>query len=1366
MIRLFEKDEMIFESLGIGVLKDAIECFVFEELNGAFELEMEYPITGSHYSAIALERIIVAAPNSFDREQPFRIYSISRPLNGRVKVKAQHISYDMSGYIVKPLEAINLQDALGKIQNGTIPESPFLLTTDKEVNEVALITEKPYTQRALLAGQEGSLLDTYRGEYKFDRYNVSLMNNRGEDRGITIRYGKNLTDITDDISSEKLFTGIFPFYSAMVNETTSDLITFYQEVWIVPNILEYSSTWLSLSDGGKSFIPLIENKAVQIKTEGDYYNWILYFKRAEPEVNYFDAYIRTGSTPFSLDWLSLVENGDALIPEIRTIYRIVNPGSAYLYNTYIWSGVEYIEYTGTGFYYRYDLDKIPPPDLERYESGTNTHSEYIDLTTDPELVDGILYMEGMEDDLPKKILNLDLSEHFDSPPTVEALRAKANDYLKNNNLREINNNLTVSFVRLADTSDLLNFKELEIVKLGDWVSVYYERLGVNAKLQIISTDYNVILGSYNELELGKKSATITDNALTAGDDVSSLTNDAYYTTEISVVDLFAKNLTAEYLTGKNAKLSQAQIEQLQVERIEVPGIIEASEAHIDQLMAQLLVAENAEVKNKLLAGEIEVTGTINATAGNIGGCEIQNGELFVSTAIGVGYNPEEYRYNFSVDNEGNVTANSFNLVEDGTYLDTGIGGDPIEVPINLSIGKGRIMTSALFFNEVTKLITEYQPSFDLHTVFMTARYVAGTTNADNYIVVDLAYKDRYGAIVYPYILEVVNDSFVVLDSNGSVVPNGTIESANILAEMIYLDGKIRFVNTEGHILEDKVPKIFNGRLTANDVDNTLVQEDSKLITASKGIIAKHSDGVTLADGFLDFIPDVPLSKAVIRLSDTGLSLFDSTKEYDVYVDTDGNPLPDIAINMLQWDSINKQFFINDTSTSELNRINIGNIEVYRLVPENKVTPTDIEVVDDGNGYKLVYVSATGIRLSGSPPVIFHDGFFGITSSRTYFYRSDGLPFDPSTADIWTYTINYKDAEHPTEYASGGIQISRPRKVSGSFVIHNELGTEVDRGDIKLYNALDQVLTAGNVKYHEYIGRLSYDLETNTLNLLDIEDEIIPNNKIIVHQKSLEFTQGVPIVFDSNNIVVPNGYVQNIQNPNAIVWNELKVDLRFQYWHASLGPWQNTVEITIPAGTRLSRSIYKNSLGSAVLFILPPGSAGFPPKITPSQVVETTGDPGQLLVNTSFAPSLDGYYSLGGYSNRWDDIYAVNGTIETSDKNQKEEISYDISGFDILFDDLKPVSYRFKDGSSGRTHLGLIAQDVEESLNKNNIPSKNFAGLIKSVKKKSRNKEQSELTNDDYEYGLRYSELHAMEIDQIQKLKKEINELKQLLKKEE
>ena len=211
MITLFDSTATDFSTNGIGPLPDAISCVVAEERNGMFELEMVYPITGRRYADIDFRKIILAKPNPFADPQPFRIYSISKPIDGRVTINAEHISYDMSAMSVSPFSAGSVLTAFQSLKNSSVGPCPFIFWTDKEsTGNIELIV--PCSMRSVLGGIEGSILDTYGGEYEFDKYTVKLHNHRGVDRGVKIRYGKNLTDLQQDENCSNVFTAVHPYF--------------------------------------------------------------------------------------------------------------------------------------------------------------------------------------------------------------------------------------------------------------------------------------------------------------------------------------------------------------------------------------------------------------------------------------------------------------------------------------------------------------------------------------------------------------------------------------------------------------------------------------------------------------------------------------------------------------------------------------------------------------------------------------------------------------------------------------------------------------------------------------------------------------------------------------------------------------------------------------------------------------------------------------------------------------------------------------------------------------------------------------------------------------------------------------------------
>jgi hypothetical protein len=140
-------------------------------------------------------------------------------------------------------------------------------------------------------------------------------------------------------------------------------------------------------------------------------------------------------------------------------------------------------------------------------------------------------------------------------------------------------------------------------------------------------------------------------------------------------------------------------------------------------------------------------------------------------------------------------------------------------------------------------------------------------------------------------------------------------------------------------------------------------------------------------------------------------------------------------------------------------------------------------------------------------------------------------------------------------------------------------------------------------------------------------------------------------------------------------------------------------------------------------------------------------PGAVVVAGTFRPNVDNDVNLGTSGNRWEDIYCVNDVIQTSDRERKKDISYGLHEYEGFFNALSPCTFRFVDGHD-RTHMGLVAQDVEQQMAANGIDSMEFAAFIKSPKE----------DGSEHDYGLRYGEFIALLIDQVQKLKKRVNAL--------
>ena len=221
---LFEGNTTSFDSYGLGVLSDCVSCVVSEERNGAYELEMTYPVDGLHFSQITHSRIIYAKPSDGGNNQAFRIYKITKPRNGIVTVNAEHISYQLNFIPTGGAEATTCQNALNGLKNNAYESCPFTFYSDN-TKAGTYKQSAPASIRSRLGGTQGSILDVFGGEYEWDNFTVKNLADRGSDNGVTLRYGKNITDIKQEENIENTVTGVCPYWA---NEET--LVTLPEKV--------------------------------------------------------------------------------------------------------------------------------------------------------------------------------------------------------------------------------------------------------------------------------------------------------------------------------------------------------------------------------------------------------------------------------------------------------------------------------------------------------------------------------------------------------------------------------------------------------------------------------------------------------------------------------------------------------------------------------------------------------------------------------------------------------------------------------------------------------------------------------------------------------------------------------------------------------------------------------------------------------------------------------------------------------------------------------------------------------------------------------------------------------------------------------
>ena len=210
---LYEKTETAFVSNGLGRLRDCITCTVTEERNGIYECDFEYPVGGQNYDKIKVGRIVAVEHDDSGDVQPFDIMSIQKTIEGMITVHCTHISYRMS-YMTVTLKNINsLADALSGLSNAQ-PSNPFTFWTDKtSAGYLGAGDGIPRSVRSILGGVEGSILDTYGGEYQFDNFVVRLYASRGRQRDFAIRYGLNMTEYEDETDISGCYSSCIPYWT-------------------------------------------------------------------------------------------------------------------------------------------------------------------------------------------------------------------------------------------------------------------------------------------------------------------------------------------------------------------------------------------------------------------------------------------------------------------------------------------------------------------------------------------------------------------------------------------------------------------------------------------------------------------------------------------------------------------------------------------------------------------------------------------------------------------------------------------------------------------------------------------------------------------------------------------------------------------------------------------------------------------------------------------------------------------------------------------------------------------------------------------------------------------------------------------------
>lgn len=252
---LYSPGHTDFNNLGLGVMIDCTSALVPEDLNGKFELDIEYLANGP-LTKYLVNDAQIKVDTGDQTGQLFRIKTVGKKIDGIIPIHAEHVSYISNDLPIKPntiVDKANAQLALNQMLNAIADNHP--LTAYSDITTVSSAEWKVpdfKTPRNILGGVEGSILDNWGGEYQFDNYQIRLLNQRGRYSNTIIAYGRNLTDFEQEESILETYTSIYPY----ANETngTSTVLHTLPEFFVDSKYVDkYPNRRVSMVDFSEKF---------------------------------------------------------------------------------------------------------------------------------------------------------------------------------------------------------------------------------------------------------------------------------------------------------------------------------------------------------------------------------------------------------------------------------------------------------------------------------------------------------------------------------------------------------------------------------------------------------------------------------------------------------------------------------------------------------------------------------------------------------------------------------------------------------------------------------------------------------------------------------------------------------------------------------------------------------------------------------------------------------------------------------------------------------------------------------------------------------------------------------------------------------
>ena len=210
---LFNKNETVFDTYGLGEL-NVTKGTVTRERNGNYTLYAEIPVNDPMVVILKKEMKLKADAGLRTKNQTFEISRIVKDSSKIVKIYGQHISHKLEYMAIRNHTILNgtAQSALARWKDALIGDYSFDIWSDIQTSATTTLTiDKVTNARLALGGVEGSILDTWGGEYEFDNMTVRLHKQLGRTAPTVLEYGRNILSAETDETIEDAYTSVLPF---------------------------------------------------------------------------------------------------------------------------------------------------------------------------------------------------------------------------------------------------------------------------------------------------------------------------------------------------------------------------------------------------------------------------------------------------------------------------------------------------------------------------------------------------------------------------------------------------------------------------------------------------------------------------------------------------------------------------------------------------------------------------------------------------------------------------------------------------------------------------------------------------------------------------------------------------------------------------------------------------------------------------------------------------------------------------------------------------------------------------------------------------------------------------------------------------